>query len=138
LAGSDAGGGRRPSYVARRLVRFASEDIGLANNTALLLASSCFDACRQIGLPECKVILAQTVIYLAKSAKSIAAYQAYQRASADVGQSGALPVPPHLLNASTKLAKELGYGQNYKYTPLESDAGQNYWPEKLSAKDYLA
>lgn len=130
--------GEDPLYVARRLVRFASEDIGLANNTALLLATSCFEACRQIGLPECKVVLTQTVIYLAKSAKSIIAYQAYQRAAADVSQFGALPVPLHLLNASTKLAKEMGYGQNYKYTPLENDAGQSYWPEKLSAKDYLA
>ncbi len=130
--------GEDPLYIARRLVRFASEDIGLANNTALLLATSCFEACRQIGLPECKVILTQTVIYLAKSPKSIAAYQAYQRAVADVEQLGALPVPLHLLNANTKLAKEMGYGQDYKYTPLENDAGQSYWPEKLSAKDYLA
>jgi putative ATPase len=130
--------GEDPLYIARRLVRFASEDIGLANNTALLLATSCFEACRQIGLPECKVILTQTVIYLAKSPKSIAAYQAYQRAVADVEQLGALPVPLHLLNANTKLAKEMGYGQNYKYTPLENDAGQSYWPDKLSAKDYLA
>jgi putative ATPase len=130
--------GEDPLYIARRLVRFSSEDIGLANNTALLLATSCFEACRQIGLPECKVILTQTVIYLAKSTKSITAYQAYQRAATDVGQFGALPVPLHLLNASTKLAKEMGYGQDYKYTPLESDAGQNYWPDKLAAKDYLA
>jgi len=130
--------GEDPLYIARRLVRFASEDIGLANNTALLLATSCFEACRQIGLPECKVILTQTVIYLAKSPKSIAAYQAYQRAVADVEQLGALPVPLHLLNANTKLAKEMGYGQDYNYTPLENDAGQSYWPEKLSAKDYLA
>lgn len=129
--------GEDPLYIARRLVRFSSEDIGLANNTALLLATSCFEACRQIGLPECKVILTQTVIYLAKSTKSITAYQAYQRAATDVGQFGALPVPLHLLNASTKLAKEMGYGKDYKYSPLESDAGQNYWPDKLAAKDYL-
>ncbi|HNW19919.1 MAG TPA: replication-associated recombination protein A [bacterium] len=130
--------GEDPLYIARRLVRFASEDIGLANNTALLLATSCFEACRQIGLPECKVVLTQAVIYLAKSPKSIAAYQAYQRAAADVNQFGALPVPLHLLNASTKLAKEMGYGKNYKYTPLESDDGQSYWPDKLPAKNYLA
>lgn len=130
--------GEDPLYIARRLVRFSSEDIGLANNTALLLATSCFEACRQIGLPECKVILTQTVIYLAKSAKSIMAYQAYQRAAADVGQFGALPVPIHLLNASTKLAKELGYGKDYKYTPVEDSTKQSYWPDKLKAKDYLA
>lgn len=129
--------GEDPIYIARRLVRFASEDIGLANNTALLLATSCFEACRQIGLPECKVILTQAVIYLAKSAKSIVAYQAYQKASDDVNKFGALPVPLHLLNASNKLAKQLGYGQGYKYTPIEDDAGQSYWPDKLSAKDYL-
>jgi putative ATPase len=84
-------------------------------------------------LPECKVILAQTVIYLAKSPKSIAAYEAYGRAMADVQQFGALPVPLHLLNASTKLAKELGYGEGYKYTPKEDSSDQNYWPQKLSS-----
>lgn len=125
--------GEDPLYIARRLVRFASEDIGLANNTALLLATSCFEACRQIGLPECKVILAQTVIYLAKSPKSIVVYEAYGRAMADVQQFGALPVPLHLLNASTRLAKELGYGEGYKYTPKEDSANQNYWPQKLSS-----
>lgn len=129
--------GEDPLYISRRLVRFASEDIGLINNTALLLATSCFEACRQIGLPECKVILTQTVIYLAKSAKSIAAYQAYQRAVSDVNQYGAVPVPLHLLNASTKLAKELGYGEGYKYTPEEDSSKQNYWPEQIKPRDYL-
>ncbi len=130
--------GEDPLYISRRLVRFASEDIGLINNTALLLATSCFEACRQIGLPECKVILTQTVIYLAKSAKSIAAYQAYQRAVSDVNQYGAVPVPLHLLNASTKLAKELGYGEGYKYTPEEDSSKQSYWPEKIKPRNYLA
>lgn len=129
--------GEDPLYISRRLVRFASEDIGLINNTALLLATSCFEACRQIGLPECKVILTQTVIYLAKSAKSIAAYQAYQRAVSDVNQYGAVPVPLHLLNASTKLAKELGYGEGYKYTSEEDSSKQNYWPEQIKPRDYL-
>lgn len=130
--------GEDPLYISRRLVRFASEDIGLIDNTALLLATSCFEACRQIGLPECKVILTQTVIYLAKSAKSIAAYQAYQRAVSDVNQYGAVPVPLHLLNASTKLAKELGYGEGYKYTPEEDSSKQSYWPEKIKPRNYLA
>ncbi|HNW55745.1 MAG TPA: replication-associated recombination protein A [bacterium] len=130
--------GEDPLYISRRLVRFASEDIGLANNTALLLATSCFDACKQIGLPECKVILTQTVIYLAKSTKSIVAYKAYQRAVADLEQYGALPVPLHLLNASTKLAKDLGYGQGYKYTPEEDSSKQTYWPDKMKARDYLS
>lgn len=130
--------GEDPLYISRRLVRFASEDIGLINNTALLLATSCFEACRQIGLPECKVILTQTVIYLAKSAKSIAAYQAYQRAVSDVNQYGAVPVPLHLLNASTKLAKELGYGEGYKYTPEEDSSKQSYWPEQIKPRNYLA
>ena len=130
--------GEDPLYISRRLVRFSSEDIGLVNNTALLLATSCFEACRQIGLPECKVILTQTVIYLAKSAKSIAAYQAYQRAVSDVNQYGAVPVPLHLLNASTKLAKELGYGEGYKYTPEEDSSKQSYWPEQIKPRNYLA
>jgi len=95
-------GGEDPIYIARRLVRFASEDIGLANNTALLLANAAFDACQKIGMPECGVHLAQCVIYLAKSKKDISAYQAYERAKKDVVELGNLPVPLHIRNAPTK------------------------------------
>jgi putative ATPase len=88
-------------------------------------------------LPECKVHLAQLVIYLAKSPKSAAAYFAYGRAEKDATELGNLPVPLHLRNAPTKLMKELNYGKGYKYTPLEDSAGQEYLPKELKNKKYL-
>ena len=130
-------GGEDPLYIARRLVRFASEDIGLANNTALLLANATFDACHKLGFPECNVHLAQCVIYLAKSKKDTTAYSAYGKAKKDVEKLGNLPVPLHLRNAPTKLMKELGYGKDYKYTPLEDSAEQDYLPEELKNSNYL-
>ncbi len=129
--------GEDPLYIARRLVRFASEDIGLANNSALMLATSVFDACKNIGMPECGVSLAHLVIYLAKSPKNIAAYSAYNKAKAEVESSGNLPVPIHLRNAPTKFMKEIGYGKDYKYTPLEDDSEQEYLPAKLKGKKFI-
>ncbi len=130
-------GGEDPLYIARRLIRFASEDVGLANNSALMLATAAYQACHDIGLPECSVNLAQCAIYLAKSKKSIDAYVAYQRAVKEVQTSGNLPVPLHLRNAPTKLMQELGYGKDYKYTPKEDDSGQEYLPEKIRGKKFL-
>lgn len=130
-------GGEDPLYIARRLVRFASEDIGLANNTALLLANACFEACHKIGMPECNVILTQCVIYLAKSKKDITAYLAYSRAKKDIEELGNLPVPLHIRNAPTKLMKNLGYGKDYKYTPLEDSADQKYLPKELEKRKYV-
>ena len=130
-------GGEDPLYIARRLVRFASEDIGLANNTALLLANAVFDACHKLGYPECNVHLTQCVIYLAKSKKDITAYEAYGRAKKDVEKFGNLPVPLHLRNAPTKLMKELGYSKGYKYTPLEDSREQDYLPEELINSTYI-
>lgn len=130
-------GGEDPLYVARRLVRFASEDIGLANNTALLLANACFDACHKLGMPECAVHLAQCVVYLAQSKKSAAAYLAYEKAKSDVIKYGNLPVPLHIRNAPTKLMKNLGYGKGYKYTPLENSSEQEYLPDELKNRKYL-
>ncbi len=129
--------GEDPLYIARRLIRFASEDIGLANNSALLLATATYDACRHIGAPECGVNLAHCVIYLTKSAKSIAAYQAYNLAQIEVQRSGYLAVPLHLRNASTKLMSTLGYGHNYKYSPLEDDTKQSYLPDKLIRRKFF-
>ena len=137
-------GGEDPVYIARRLVRFASEDVGLANNTALILANAVFDACQKLGVPECNVHLAQCVIYLAKSKKDIMAYQAYGRAKKDVEEFGNLPVPLHIRNlprrqagAPTKLMKDLGYGKDYKYTPLEDSSGQEYLPPELKGRKYV-
>lgn len=129
-------GGEDPLYVARRLIRAASEDIGLANPTALILANAAFDACHKLGMPECAVHLAQCVIYLAKSKKDVTAYMAYGRAREDVTKHGNLPVPLHLRNAPTKLMKELGYGEGYRYRPKEDDAGQTYLPEELMGRKY--
>jgi putative ATPase len=129
--------GEDPLYVARRLIRFASEDIGLANNSALMLATAAYEACQKIGLPECAVNLAHCVVYLAKSPKSIAVYEAYLSAQAEVQKSGNLPVPLYLRNAPTKLMKELDYGKNYKYTPLQDDSEQEYLPEKIKGKKFL-
>ncbi|HCC22629.1 TPA: AAA family ATPase [Candidatus Falkowbacteria bacterium] len=130
-------GGEDPIYIARRLVRFAAEDIGLANNTALLLANAVFDACHKLGMPECNVHLTQCVIYLAKSKKDVTTYMAYGRARKDVEEFGNLPVPLHLRNAPTKLMKDLNYGKDYKYTPLEDSTEQEYLPEKLKKRKYL-
>lgn len=129
--------GEDPLYIARRLIRFASEDVGLANNSALMLATTTYDACKSIGLPECGVNLAHCVVYLAKSAKSIAVYRAYNEAQAEVGVSGNLPVPLYLRNAPTKLMKDIGYGRDYKYTPLEDDSRQEYLPDKLKGRKFL-
>jgi putative ATPase len=130
-------GGEDPLYVARRLVRFASEDIGLANNTALLLANAVFDSCHKLGMPECSVHLTQCVIYLANSKKDIISYLAYENAKKDVEKYGNLPVPFHIRNAPTKLMKDLGYGKNYKYTPLEDSADQKYLPDEIGDHNYI-
>lgn len=127
-------GGEDPKFIARRMVILASEDIGNANPTALVMAVNCFNAVDIIGYPECRIILSQTVIYLATSAKSNASYMAIENAIDKVRAEGDLPVPLHLRNAPTKLMKELNYGTNYKYahgyennfTLLE------YLPEKIA------
>ncbi|HPN54583.1 MAG TPA: replication-associated recombination protein A [Candidatus Moranbacteria bacterium] len=130
-------GGEEPRYVARRLLRFASEDVGLADNFALVLANNVFDACHKLGMPECSVHLAQLVIYLSKAPKSVEAYFAYGKARKDVEEFGNLPVPMHIRNAPTKLMEKLGYGKGYKYTPLEDSTGQEYLPKELKGRKYL-
>jgi putative ATPase len=108
-------GGEDPEFIARRMVILASEDIGNANPNALLLATSCFEAVRLIGYPECRIILSQAAVYLACSAKSNASYMAIENASAEVMQSGDLAVPLHIRNAPTQLMKDLGYHKGYQY-----------------------
>jgi putative ATPase len=108
-------GGEDPSFIARRMLILASEDIGNANPNALLLAQSCFEAVNVIGMPEARIILSQTAVYLATSAKSNASYTAIDTAMALVKQTGDLPVPLDLRNAQTKLMKNIGYGKDYKY-----------------------
>jgi putative ATPase len=131
-------GGEEPLYIARRLVRFASEDIGVANSMALDQAVSAYQACHFIGMPECGINLAQAVVYMAKSKKSNKLYEAYMKAQNDVRNFGSLPVPLHLRNAPTKLMKDLNYGKEYKYSPdFEYQEDQEYMPEKLKNKKYL-
>ncbi|MBR1644767.1 MAG: replication-associated recombination protein A [Bacteroidales bacterium] len=108
-------GGEDPVFIARRMLIFASEDVSNANPNALLLANACFDAVSKIGYPECRITLSQCAIYLANSAKSNATYMALAAAQAAVKQHGDLPVPLHIRNAPTKLMKQLGYSDGYKY-----------------------
>ncbi len=133
--------GEDPLYVARRLVRFASEDIGVANSLALPQAVAVFQACQMLGMPECEVHLAQAVTYMALSKKSNVLYVAYGKAKQDVHDLPNEPVPLHLRNAPTKLMKNIGYGRGYKYTPeykTKKEAEQEYFPNKLKGRKYLA
>lgn len=127
-------GGEDPKFIARRLVILASEDIGLANPNALLLATSCFQAVQMIGWPESRIILSETAIYLATSPKSNSAYIAINQAQALVKETGDLSVPLHIRNAPTKLMKELGYGKEYKYAHSFKDnfAEQEFLPDEIS------
>ena len=127
-------GGEDPSFIARRLLILASEDIGNANPNALLLANNCFQAVNVIGFPESRIILSQTVIYLASSAKSNASYEAIGKAQTLVKQTGNLPVPLHLRNAPTKLMKQKDYGKDYKYAQAFENnfADQEFFPDALS------
>lgn len=128
--------GEDPLFIARRMLILASEDIGNANPNALLLANACFDAVNKIGYPECRIILSQTAIYLATSKKSNASYMAIDTALAEVKNSGDLPVPLHIRNAPTKLMKQLGYGDNYKYAhDYEGNfVQQQFLPDRLQGK----
>jgi putative ATPase len=123
--------GQDPLYIARRMVVFASEDIGMAVPTALVVANEVFRACETIGYPECAINLAHGVVYLSTAKKNRAVYDAFQAALADVRQYGNLPVPLNIRNAPTKLMKEIGYGKNY-----EMYDKQSYLPEKLKDKKY--
>ena len=126
-------GGEDPKFIARRLVILASEDIGLANPNALLLANTGFDAVNKIGWPESRIILSEVCIYLANSPKSNSAYQSISEAQRIVKETGDLPVPLHLRNAPTSLMKEIGYGKDYKYAHeyKEHFVDDDYLPEAI-------
>ena len=126
-------GGEDPKFIARRLVILASEDIGLANPNALLLANATFDALAKIGWPEGRIILSECAIYLANSPKSNSAYLAIDAALDAVNKTGNLPVPLHLRNAPTKLMKDMGYHKGYKYAHdyAENYVEQQYLPDEL-------
>lgn len=129
-------GGEDVKFIARRLIISASEDIGLANPNALLMANQCAQAVQFVGLPEARIILSQAIIYLATSPKDNSTYVAINEAQAEVKNSGPLPVPLHLRNAPTSLMKKMGYGKGYKYSHdyEGEDGNQLYLPEQLAGK----
>ncbi len=132
-------GGCDPLYIARRVVRMASEDIGNADPRGLQLALNAWDAYERLGSPEGELMIAQAVVYLACAPKSNAVYTAYKLARADAQQSGSLDVPLHLRNAPTKLMKALDYGKDYRYAHDEQNAyavGENYFPDELKGRRY--
>jgi len=130
--------GEDPLYVARRMVRFASEDVGLADPQALNIALLSMQAFDFLGLPEGELALAEAAVYLATAPKSNAVYLAYEKAQRDVKEKGALPVPLHIRNAPTKLMEELGYGKGYRYAHdyPEGIVEQEYFPKELGVRSY--
>ena len=131
-------GGEDVKFIARRMVIFASEDIGNANPTAIVLANSCFEAVNKIGYPESRIILAQCATYLASSHKSNASYLAIEEALEAVRKEGDLPVPLHIRNAPTGLMKRMGYGKNYKYAhSYEGNfTAQEFLPEGMEGRTF--
>lgn len=126
-------GGEDPVFIARRMLILASEDIGNANPNALLLANACFDTVTKIGYPECRLVLSQCAVYLANSPKSNSTYVAMNMAQQMVKQTGDLPVPMHIRNAPTKLMKQLGYSDGYKYAHdyAGNFVDQEFLPDQL-------
>jgi putative ATPase len=132
-------GGCDPFYIARRVLRMASEDIGNADPRALTIAREAWEALERLGSPEGELALAQAVVYLSCAAKSNAVYTAFGAAMADARNSGSLEVPMHLRNAPTRLMKGLGYGKGYRYAHDEPEgyaAGENYFPPELGQREY--
>ena len=129
-------GGEDPKFIARRMLILASEDIGNANPNALLMANACFQSVNVIGYPESSIILSQTAVFLATSPKSNATYTAIWAAQEHVRKNGALPVPLHLRNAPTKLMKEIGYGDSYKYAHdyAHNFVAQEFLPDEIKGK----
>jgi putative ATPase len=129
--------GEDPLYVARRLIRFASEDVGLADPQALVQANAAYQASHSIGLPECSVNLAQAVVYLARAPKSVDLYKAYGRVARLIHEGSNPPVPIHLRNAPTKLMQDLDYGKDYLYPPDKDASEQCYLPEEIKDQKFI-
>ena len=128
-------GGCDPNYIARRVLRIASEDIGNADPRALQIAIQAWDSYNRLGSPEGELVIAQAIVFLACAPKSNAVYMAYNAAMRDVKEKGSLDVPKHLRNAPTKLMAELDYGKDYRYAHNEVGgfaAGENYFPEEIA------
>ncbi len=134
-------GGCDPRYLARRLVRVASEDIGNADPRALRVGLDALETYERLGSPEGELAVAQAAVYMACAAKSNAVYRAFDAAMEDVRSHGSLPVPPHLRNAPTRLSKELGHGRDYRYPHDEPEAyaaGERYFPDEMEVKRYYS
>ena len=131
--------GEDPLYIARRLLRFASEDVGNADSNAVVMANSVYETCQKLGMPECSVALVQLAIYLAKAPKDNSAYVAENLIKKDIDKYGNLPVPMNIRNAPTKLMKNLGYGEGYEYDHDLPDkkSNQQCLPDKLKNRKYL-
>ncbi|KAJ1658783.1 DNA-dependent ATPase mgs1 [Dispira simplex] len=130
--------GEDPLYVARRMIRIASEDVGLADNQALPLAVATYQSCQFIGMPECDCILAHCAAYLARAPKSVEVYRAYKRVKQTVDQEHGWPVPLHIRNAPTQLMKDLGYSEGYKYNPAyDQPVEQEYLPAELKTREFF-
>jgi len=125
--------GEDPLFIARRMVIFASEDIGMALPTALVVANEVFRACETIGYPECAINLAHGTVYLASAPKDRSSYNALRSAQKDVERFGNLPIPLHLRNPVTKLMKKVGYGHGYEQYP---DKSKSLLPDKLKGRKY--
>ena len=133
--------GEDPLYIARRLIVVASEDVGLADNTMLPLATAAYTACEKIGMPECRINLAHAVVALCLAPKSTRSYRGLANVMASLDEPGiaGLPIPMHLRNAPTRLMKEMGYGEEYKYNPdyMDGKVKQEYLPEKIRGTKFL-
>jgi len=132
-------GGVDPRYLARRMIRMASEDVGLADPRALEVAINAAEVYERLGSPEGELALAECIVYLAIAAKSNAVYTAYNEARAFISKDGTRPVPMHLRNAPTKLMKNLGYGDNYRYAHEENEgyaAGETYFPDGMERPNW--
>jgi putative ATPase len=133
-------GGEDPLYIARRLLRFSSEDVGNADPNALILANSVYEACQKLGMPECETLLMQLAIYLSKAPKDNTAYKVELEVKKDIEQYGNLPVPLNIRNPETKLMKDIGYGKGYEYDHdlPGKKSNQQCLPDKLKNKKYIS
>ena len=132
-------GGCDPVYIARRVIRMATEDIGNADPRALTIALNAWETYERLGSPEGELVIAQAIVYCAVAAKSNAVYTAYKAAMQDVKNNGSMPVPVHLRNAPTKLMKNLGHGKDYRYAHDEPNAyaqGEKYFPDQMTPQKY--
>lgn len=132
-------GGEDPRYIARRLMNFASEDVGIADPQALILANTAYDVCEKMGMPECELPLLEVAVYLARAPKDNSVYMAMSAMHEDVRKYGNLPVPLHIRNAPTKLMKDFGYGKGYEYAHNlpEKKSSQEHFPDELKGRKYF-